>query len=283
MVAMRQTCPEGSDDMTVTDRPPTRLSAHEIRALDPYALMGVLGKRVIHPGGWRATQQLLDWADIAAGERVLDAGCGVATTAIEVVRRHDATVTALDIAPVMLDRARHHVARAGLADRVSVEEGDIQDLPYPDATFDCVLAEAVTMFVDRPRAARELVRVCRPGGRVLATEFYWLRPPTEEARRIFLGEVCPGLSFDSVEDWEGLYADAGLDDVRSTTGAFDMLTVRGFLHDEGLAGCLRFLAQSARSASAIRKLAWLMPRMARAVPYLGYIVIAGTKPASASR
>ena len=264
--------------MTSTTPPPARLSAEQIRRLDPYALMGVLGKRVIHPGGWRATEQLLDWADITAGQRVLDAGCGVATTAIEVVRRHGATVTALDIAPLMLDRARHHVHKAGLAEQIDVDEGDIQDLPYPDATFDCVLAEAVTMFVDRARAARELVRVCRPGGRVLATEFYWLRPPSDEARRIFLGEVCPGLSFDSVEDWEHLYADAGLDDVRSTTGAFDMLTVRGFLHDEGLAGCLRFLAQSATRASAIRKLAWLMPRMARAVPYLGYIVIAGTKP-----
>lgn len=264
--------------MTSTSQAPTRLSAQQIRPLDPYALMGVLGKRVIHPGGWRATQQLLDWAAITAGERVLDAGCGVATTAIEVVRRHDAAVTALDIAPVMLERARHNVQKAGLGERIDVKEGDIQSLPYQDGAFDCVLAEAVTMFVDRPRAAHELVRVCRPGGRVLATEFYWLRPPTEEARRIFLGEVCPGLSFDSIADWERLYADAGLTDVRSTTGAFDMLTVRGFLHDEGPAGCLRFLARSATSLTAIRKLAWLMPRMARAVPYLGYIVVAGTKP-----
>ncbi|MEX2619553.1 MAG: methyltransferase domain-containing protein [Egibacteraceae bacterium] len=261
--------------MTATSPAPTRLSPDQIRELDPYALMGLLGKRVIHPGGRRATEQLLDWAAITAGERVLDAGCGVATTAIEVARRHDATVTALDLAPLMLERARRNVEKASLAERIEIAAGDIQDLPYPDATFDCVLAEAVTMFVDRPRAARELVRVCRPGGRVLATEFFWLRPPTEEARRIFLGEVCPGLSFDSVEDWEQLYADGGLTDVRSTTGAFDMLTVRGFVRDEGLAGSLRFLAQAATRASALRKLAWLMPRMARAVPYLGYIVVAG--------
>jgi SAM-dependent methyltransferase len=264
--------------MTATIPRPTRLSAAQIRTLDPYALMGVLGKRVIHPGGWPATEQLLDWAAITDGQRVLDAGCGVATTAIEIVRRHGATVAGLDIAPLMLERARRSVHKAGLAEQIDIDEGDIQDLPYPDASFDCVLAEAVTMFVDRSRAARELVRVCRPGGRVLATEFYWLRPPTDEARHMFLGEVCPGLTFDSVQDWAQLYADAGLDDVRTTTGAFDMLTVRGFLHDEGPAGCLRFLARAAARASAIRKLAWLMPRMARAVPYLGYITIAGTKP-----
>ena len=91
----------------------------------------------------------------------------------------------------MRDRAQRNVAAAGLAGSVQVEEADVLDLPYPDSSFDCVVAEAVTMSVDRERAAAELARVCRPGGQVLATEFCWRRPPTEQARRIFLGEVCP--------------------------------------------------------------------------------------------
>ena len=88
----------------------------------------------------------------------------------------------------MRERAEANVAAAGMTDLVGVQDADILDLPYPDGSFDVVLAEAVTMFVNRPRAAAELARVCRPGGRVLATEFYWRRPPTEEARQIFLGE-----------------------------------------------------------------------------------------------
>ena len=82
---------------------------------------------------------------------------------------------------------------------MSVEAADICGLPYEDGRFDRVVAEAVTMFVDRPRAAAELVRVCVPGGRVLATEFCWRRPPTAEAREVFLGQVCPGLQFDTDE------------------------------------------------------------------------------------
>jgi len=77
---------------------------------------------------------------------------------------------------------------------------DILELSFADNRFDRVLAEAVTMFVDRPRAARELVRVCRPGGRVLTTEFLWRKPPTPEARQIFLGEVCPGMNFNTLLD-----------------------------------------------------------------------------------
>lgn len=84
------------------------------------------------------------------------------------------------------------------------------DLGFDEGSFDVVIAEAVTMFVDRTRAAAELARMTRPGGRVLATECFWRHPPTAEAKEIFLGQVCPGLEFDTVEDWVRIYASAGL-------------------------------------------------------------------------
>src|SRR4029077_9518611 len=144
-------------------------TADEIAALDPYKFMAVVGKRVIHPGGRASTESLLSQAGIDAASRVLDVGCGVATTAIEIARRHHAHVMAVDVAPLMLERARQNAQAANQTELVTVQEGDILDLPFADNTFDVVIAEAVTMFVDRRRAARELVRVTRPGGRVLAT------------------------------------------------------------------------------------------------------------------
>lgn len=255
----------------------TTLTADQVRALDPYAFLAVLGKRVIHPGGRGSTDRLLEWAAVRPEERVLDIGCGVATTAVRLARETGAQVVAADISPLMRERAEANVAAAGLTDRVGVEEADILDLPYPDGSFDVVLAEAVTMFVNRPRAAAELARVCRPGGRVLATEFYWRRPPTEEARQIFLGEVCPGLRFDSVEEWQQIYADAGLEGVRTETGPFDMMTPRGFLADEG-AHCVAVMARGMTRTVYLRKMMWLMPRMARAVPYLGYVLVMAHRP-----
>lgn len=262
----------------LTSGPSAQLTDAEVAALDPYAFLAVLGKRVIHPGGRHATEELFRLADLRADQRVLDVGCGVGTTAIAVARRFGSHVTAVDIAPRMLERARTNVRQAGLADRIAVEPGDILALPYPDAAFDRVLAEAVTMFVDRPRAARELVRVCRPGGRVLATEFVWRKPPSPEARRIFLGEVCPGLQFDTPEEWVALYREAGLDDVQVATGPFAMMTPRGFVADEGLGHSLAIMARGLSRRAYLRKMAWLMPRMQRAVPYLGYVVVAGIKP-----
>jgi ubiquinone/menaquinone biosynthesis C-methylase UbiE len=259
---------------------PHRLPAEEIAQLDPYVLMAVIGKRVIHPGGRRSTEGLLRLADVQANQRVLDVGCGVATTAIQVARRFDCAVTAVDISPLMLDRARHNVQQAGLTERVTVQDGDILALAFPDASFDRVIAEAVTMFVDRRQAARELVRVCRPGGRVLATEFFWRRPPTPEAREVFLGQVCPGMQIDVQDDWVRLYQEAGLEQTQVTSGPFEMMTPAGFLSDEGVRGSMAFMGRALSRWAYVKKLAWLMPRMQRAVPYLGYLVVAGTKGAA---
>src|SRR5881392_3430632 len=146
---------------------PVKLAADEISTLDPYKFMAVIGKRVIHPGGRASTQALLRRAQITEQAQVLDVGCGVATTAIEIARRHGARVTAVDISPLMLERAAANARAAGVAGLVTVTSGDILALPYDDAAFDVVIAEAVTMFTDRTAAAAELARVARAGGRVL--------------------------------------------------------------------------------------------------------------------
>jgi SAM-dependent methyltransferase len=131
-----------------------RLAASEVAALDPYKFMATIGKRVIHPGGRASTQALLARARITPASRVLDVGCGVATTALEIAGRFGAQVTAVDIAPLMLERAEANARAANMDGRVTVRLGDICALPFADDSFDVVIAEAVTMFADRPRAQR---------------------------------------------------------------------------------------------------------------------------------
>jgi SAM-dependent methyltransferase len=251
-----------------------------IAEADPYLLFGLLGKQVIHPGGRKATEELLEFAALAHGQQVLDIGCGAGTTAIEMANRFQVSVTAADISLDMRERAIANVESAGLGERVAVEAADICALPYSDGQFDRVVAEAVTMFVDRDQAISELVRVCRPGGLVLATEFQWRRPPTPEARHAFLGEVCPGMLFETVDDWLARYGSAGLVDLQVRTGPFEMMTARGFISDEGLGNAIRVMARAMSNSAARHRMARLMPRISRAVPYLGYVLICGHRSGS---
>lgn len=250
----------------------------DIKSLDPYAFLAVLGKRVIHPGGRRSTEELFRLADTQPGQRALDVGCGVGTTAIELARRFGADVTAVDISSMMLERALANVRRAGIGERVHVGRGDILALEFADDSFDRVIAEAVTMFVDRPSAAAELVRVCRPGGRVLATEFLWRKPPTDAARELLLGQLCPGMQFDNLDGWLQIYAKAGLADIEVRSGPFELMTARGFIKDEGLVNAAACMARGLAKPARVRKMAWMMPRLRMAVPYLGYVLVAGVKP-----
>jgi hypothetical protein len=75
----------------------------------------------------------------------------------------------------------------------------------------------------------------------------------------------------------GIYTDAGLADVRTESGPFAMMTARGFLADEG-AHAAAVMARGLSRPAYLRKMVWLMPRMARAVPYLGYVLVLARKP-----
>jgi len=110
-----------------------KLAAPEVAALDPYKFMAVIGKTVIHPGGRASTRALLARAGITATSEVLDIGCGVATTAVEIAGRYGAPVTAVDIAPLMLERAEANVRAARMTERVTVQPGDICALPFAEA------------------------------------------------------------------------------------------------------------------------------------------------------
>lgn len=257
-----------------------QLSDSEVERIDPYAFMAVLGKKVIHPGGRRSTDELFRLADFQAGQQVLDVGAGVGTTAIEIANRFGCQVTAIDIDPVMLTRAQANVQAAKLGNRVTVERGDIQSLQFSDNSFDRVVIEAVTMFVNRPSAAREVVRVCRPNGHVLDHEFIYRKTPTPEVRRIFEGEVCPGIRFDTAVDWVELYRAAGLTAIEHVTGPFAMMTPIGMMRDEGIGNLLAMMGRTITRQAYVRKMSWLMSRMMRVGSYLGYAVLVGTKPGS---
>lgn len=98
------------------------------------------------------------------GIRVLDVACGTGNLAISAARA-GAIVTGADIATNLLEQARARAASEGLT--VQFDQGDAEQLPYGDAAFDVVVSMFGAMFAPRPElAAAELVRVCRPGGRI---------------------------------------------------------------------------------------------------------------------
>ena len=123
----------------------------------------------------------LDAARVTSGTRLLDAGCGAGLLALLASLR-GAQVTALDASAALLAIARQRLPAA------DVREGDLEALPFADASFDAVTAVNSLFYAeDMAAAMRELVRVVRPGGRVVVTA--WGPPERCE----FLAAVMPAL------------------------------------------------------------------------------------------
>lgn len=97
-------------------------------------------------------------------EAVLDVACGTGNLAIPAARS-GAHVTGIDIAPNLVEQAQRWAHTEGLA--IRFEEGNAEQMPYGEASFDTVVTMFGAMFAPRPDAtAGELARVCRPGGRI---------------------------------------------------------------------------------------------------------------------
>ncbi|HVW29851.1 MAG TPA: class I SAM-dependent methyltransferase [Polyangiaceae bacterium] len=145
-------------------------------------------------------ESLCEAADLGAGSSVLDVACGNGNATLSAAHRF-CKVTGLDYVPALLARGRERAA----AERLSIEfvEGDAEAMPFSDGTFDAALSTFGVMFApDQTRAARELVRVVRPGGvialanwtpegfigKLLATVGKHVPPPPGVASPIYWGK-----------------------------------------------------------------------------------------------
>ncbi|MGE5240776.1 MAG: class I SAM-dependent methyltransferase [Bacteroidota bacterium] len=135
--------------------PEQRLSPEELAALDHF-----------HTGGFRASLELLELAQIRAEDRVLDIGAGLAGAARLLASALGCRVDCLELSPdycagaVLLNRL------TGLDDRIEVHEGSALDLPFPDDSFNAVWMQNVGMNIaDKRKLYAEVYRVLKPGGR----------------------------------------------------------------------------------------------------------------------
>ena len=135
---------------------------------------------------WRA--RAADLARAGAGDRVLDVATGTGDLAIE-LRDRGAEVTGLDFSEEMLERAREK------APDVRFDQGNALELPYADGAFDAVtVGFGARNFADLDRGLRELVRVTRPGGRVVVLEITTpQRPPLSLFFRLWFDRLVPAL------------------------------------------------------------------------------------------
>ena len=193
----------GSDMVDTTIRHYTLHGEHECDRLELQArIAGIEGH--------------LQYLPVSGGANILDAGCGSGSMARLLASKHpDATVTGFDLNGGYLDYARRIATHEGLTN-ITFREGDIQALPFADASFDLIWSKHVLFFVPRiADALREFRRTIRPGGSIVIALEHWpgvvLDPQDLELRKTLL-QVLEGLA-----------------DISITTRLLTMLMQAGFV------------------------------------------------------
>jgi len=129
------------------------------------------------------------------GDRALDVACGTGLLALELARLvgREGRVVGLDFCPEMLARARENLERTPLGEVVELAAGEATDLPFPDHSFDAAaIGFALRTVPDLEQTIAEMVRVVRPGGRVVSLELAKPELPVlKQAYSLYLHRVVP--------------------------------------------------------------------------------------------
>jgi ubiquinone/menaquinone biosynthesis C-methylase UbiE len=135
---------------------PAALAPHDLTMLEDFHTLGRL-----------ATAELAQLVAVSRNDCVLDAGSGIGGTARFLASQYDCTVTGVDLTAEYCETAEWLDASVGLADRITITQGNVTDLPFPDGTFDVVFSQHVQMNVaDKGKLYSEAYRVLAPGGRL---------------------------------------------------------------------------------------------------------------------
>ncbi|MBV6457426.1 MAG: hypothetical protein HONBIEJF_00535 [Fimbriimonadaceae bacterium] len=109
--------------------------------------------------------EFFERVDLRPGTKLLDVGCGAGQLTIPAAKK-GIDVTGVDLAQNLVDQANERANQEGVD--AEIVQGDAEELPFPDASFEAVMSLIGSMFAPRPElVASEKLRVCRPGGRII--------------------------------------------------------------------------------------------------------------------
>jgi SAM-dependent methyltransferase len=162
------------------------------------------------PGGIELCRQIALLTDMKEGDEVLVVPSGLAVTLEHFVREYEVQGSGVEDDLILLNDAEERLRGIGMLDRVHVQPGEMDGLPFRDGIFDVVIAElGITARVSPESAVKELVRVAKAGASIVLVQPVW-KAPVDPVRREVLSQYLGCRPLMLVE-WKRFLMDAGIE------------------------------------------------------------------------
>ena len=232
-----------------------------------------VGMTVVHPGGFRATNELLNELGIDEHSHVIDIACGKGPSAVYTAKKYGCKVTAIDISPELIEEAKRIARIKDVSNRVNFIVSDAMKLPFESESFDAAMSQAMLVLVDdKIKTIREAKRVLKNGGNAAWLELSWKSDPTEE----FLEHVSTVLCSycmkraETYEGWRITFEHAGVQDIRIIKRTFDSEGMLHMIGDEGLMNTIRILSRYLGNREVRKRMQLINATIKKFANYFGY-------------
>ena len=146
------------------------------------------------PGNDESTLRALSLCkDLPSKPEILDVGCGTGAQTLALAADGDGHITAVDLIPDFLAQLDKNVVRQGLEDRVEIREADMNELPFPEASFDLIWSEGAIYIMGFDNGLAEWRPLVKPGGYLVVSEVSWFRPDPPQEVRDFWKQNYPAI------------------------------------------------------------------------------------------
>ena len=133
------------------------------------------------PGSFESTKRAFELVNAPSPAKILDVGCGPGKQTFDLLSLTHAHITALDFYPVFVDNVQRKIDAVGVKNRVRVEQGDMNDMPFDRESFDLIWAEGAIYIMGFKNGLEKWKAFLKPGGYIAVSEITWLKdnPPKE--------------------------------------------------------------------------------------------------------
>lgn len=176
-----------------------------------------LGINVLHPGGYKATDALIQMCPLDSNSTLLDLGCGSGSSSFFLAKKYGCRVVGIDLSKGLIDKARIQQDKQENPELLHFQAGDAMKLPFEDNSFDRVIGQAFFILIDdKQKVLEEVFRVLKPGGCFCSLELNWFRKPALLEYQELVEKTCESMvpRMMLFEEWTTLNTSLGF---RSTS------------------------------------------------------------------